>query len=70
MALIVLAIGLVLVVEGLAWMLAPSLIERMLEMLRALTESERRQVGALGLVFGLMLVWIAYWLGVNHSGFG
>lgn len=58
-----LAIGLVLIVEGLAWVLAPSLIEQMLEMLRNLPESARRQIGALAIVSGLILLWCAHWLG-------
>ena len=63
MATVILALGLVLIVEGLAWVLAPSLVERMLEALRALPEPVRRQVGALGLVSGLILFWIAHQLG-------
>ena len=63
MEMIFLALGLVLIVEGLAWVLAPSLVERVLELLRELPESARRQVGALALVSGLILVWIAFWLG-------
>lgn len=63
MAIGLLAIGLVLIVEGLAWLLAPSLIEQMLEMLRSLPESGRRQIGALAIVSGLILVWCAHWLG-------
>ena len=45
MGMILLAFGLVLIVEGLAYALAPSLVERMLEALRALPESARRNVG-------------------------
>ena len=63
MATVFLALGLVLIVEGLAWVLAPSLVERMLEALRALPVAARRQVGALGLVIGLILLWIAHQLG-------
>lgn len=60
---IFLALGLVLIVEGLVWVLAPSLVESLLETLRALTMAERRQFGALGLVVGLILLWIAHALG-------
>lgn len=63
MATVILALGLVLIVEGLAWVLAPSLVERMLEALRALPEPARRQIGALGLVIGFILLWIAHQLG-------
>ncbi|KUJ86212.1 hypothetical protein AVO45_01200 [Ruegeria marisrubri] len=63
MGLILLAFGLVLIVEGLAYALAPSLVERMLEALRALPESARRNVGLLCVVTGLILLWGAYQLG-------
>ncbi|WP_121998804.1 DUF2065 domain-containing protein [Phaeobacter sp. NW0010-22] len=64
MATIFLALGLVLIVEGLAYALAPSLVERMLEVLRSLPESARRQVGLITLVIGVILLWIAHQLGV------
>ncbi|MBT4234573.1 MAG: DUF2065 domain-containing protein, partial [Marinovum sp.] len=48
-AVALLAIGLVLIVEGLVYALAPSLIEQVLEILRSLPEPSRRQMG--GLVF-------------------
>ena len=63
MAMIFLALGLVLVVEGLAYVLAPSLVERLLEMMRQLALDERRRVGALAIVLGVILLWIAYQLG-------
>lgn len=59
MAVALLALGLVLIVEGLVWALAPSLVERLLQEMRALPEAARRQLGLLGLVIGLILVWIA-----------
>lgn len=63
MGVIFLAFGLVLIVEGLAWLLAPSLVEQLLEMLRTLPEAARRQIGGLAVVSGLILLWIADWLG-------
>ncbi|MDP5216801.1 DUF2065 domain-containing protein [Ruegeria sp. 2205SS24-7] len=63
MTMILMALGLVLIVEGLVYALAPSLVERMLEMLRTLPEAGRRQVGILSMVLGLILVWGAYQLG-------
>ncbi|SFU17618.1 DUF2065 domain-containing protein [Sedimentitalea nanhaiensis] len=63
MGVIFLAFGLVLIVEGLAWLLAPSLVEQLLEMLRMLPEAARRQIGGLAVVSGLILLWIADWLG-------
>ncbi|WP_092076495.1 DUF2065 domain-containing protein [Poseidonocella sedimentorum] len=56
MAQILFALGLVLFVEGLAYALAPHLLERMLEMLRALPIPSRRQVGLVAMALGLMLV--------------
>jgi uncharacterized protein YjeT (DUF2065 family) len=63
MSTLLLALGLVMIVEGLAYALAPSLVERMLEMLRSLPEAAVRQVGWLVVVSGAILVWMAYWLG-------
>lgn len=63
MAMIFLALGLVLIVEGLAYVLAPSLVERLLEMMRQLALDERRRVGALAIVLGVILLWIAHQLG-------
>jgi uncharacterized protein YjeT (DUF2065 family) len=64
-ALILLAIGLVMIVEGLAYVLAPSLIEQLLEMLRSLPEPSRRQMGAFVVIGGLMFVWLAFQLNVS-----
>ncbi len=58
-----LALGLVLIVEGLAYALAPSLVERMLEAMRQVPDNARRQIGGLALVLGLILVWVAHQLG-------
>nr|WP_309501721.1 DUF2065 domain-containing protein [uncultured Roseovarius sp.] len=58
-----LALGLVLIVEGLVYALAPQLVERMLEALRAIPPEARRTLGLLALVTGLMLVWIGKTLG-------
>lgn len=59
MSTLLLALGLVMIIEGLAYALAPSLIERMLEMLRSLPESAVRQMGWLVVVTGAILVWLA-----------
>jgi uncharacterized protein YjeT (DUF2065 family) len=58
-----LALGLVLIVEGLAYALAPSLVERLLEALRIMTEEQRRMLGLGALAFGVLLVWVAKVLG-------
>ena len=58
-----LALGLVLIVEGLVYALAPSLIDQMLAALAAIPPEARRMVGLLALVLGLVLVWAAKTLG-------
>ncbi|MBW4710239.1 DUF2065 domain-containing protein [Roseobacter sp. YSTF-M11] len=67
MSTLLLALGLVMIVEGLAYALAPSLIERMLEALRAMPESAVRQVGLLIVVSGLILVWLAWQMGATFG---
>ncbi|WP_296762431.1 DUF2065 family protein [Sediminimonas sp.] len=54
-----LALGLVLIVEGLIYALAPSLVEQLLDALRALPLSARRNLGLAALALGVALVWIA-----------
>ena len=56
---IILAIGLVLIVEGLVYALAPSLIEQMLAALRDIPPEARRLMGLLAMITGLVLVWFA-----------
>ena len=58
-----LALGLVLIVEGLAYALAPSLVESLLAALREIPEQARRTLGLLALVAGLAFVWLAKLLG-------
>ena len=58
-----LALGLVLITEGLAWALAPSLLERLLEALRTLPMDARRNLGLAALALGVALVWLAKTLG-------
>ena len=64
MGIAILAIGLVLIVEGLVYALAPSLVEDMLAALRALTLGQRRMIGLAALALGVALVWLAASLGV------
>jgi uncharacterized protein YjeT (DUF2065 family) len=56
----ILAIGLVLVIEGLAYALAPSLIERMLETMRQLSIEDRRMMGLAAMAVGVALVAITF----------
>ncbi|WP_188078260.1 DUF2065 domain-containing protein [Aquicoccus porphyridii] len=58
-----LALGLVLIVEGLVYALAPSLVEQMLEVLRQMPPEARRILGFLAILSGLVLVWLAKMLG-------
>ncbi|MCA0922064.1 DUF2065 domain-containing protein [Pseudooceanicola nanhaiensis] len=58
-----LAFGLVLIVEGLAYALAPSLVERLLEALRQLDEGQRRMLGLVAVAIGLVFAWAAKHLG-------
>ena len=64
MTLVLLALGSVLIFEGLVYALAPSFLEQMLEMLRRIPEAALRQLGALAVVVGLILVWLAFQLGL------
>lgn len=64
MSLLLLGIGMVMIFEGLVYALAPSLLERMLEVLRAMPETAVRQIGALVVVAGLIFVWVAFQIGV------
>lgn len=52
-------IGMVLVIEGLVYALAPQLVERLLEALREMTLEQRRLLGGLTLVTGLIVLWLA-----------
>ena len=64
MGIALLALGLVLIVEGLVYALAPSLVEDMLAALRQMTLETRRLVGFAALCIGVALVWLAASLGV------
>ncbi|MGH6735784.1 MAG: DUF2065 domain-containing protein [Methyloceanibacter sp.] len=52
------AIGLVLVIEGLLWALAPRLGRRLLEATAETPESSLRIAGALAVAAGVLLVWM------------
>ena len=55
-AVALLAIGLVLIVEGLVYALAPSLVEELLDTLRALPLETRRVMGLVALAVGVAVV--------------
>ena len=58
-----LALGLVLCLEGLVFALAPSRVEDALEALRRLPPETRRLLGLVALALGVALIWIARLLG-------
>ncbi len=58
MSFVILAIGLVLVVEGLALALAPRRMEDALRALAALGLDQRRGVGLVALALGVGLIWL------------
>ena len=59
-----LAIGLVLIVEGLVYALAPSFVENLLDLVKSLPQETRRLLGLAALALGVLLVWVAKSLGV------
>ena len=59
MATLVLALGLVLCIEGLVFALAPSRLEEVLEFLRNMTPEKRRAIGLAALATGVTLIWLA-----------
>jgi uncharacterized protein len=56
---VLLAIGLVLVAEGLAFALAPSRIEEALRALAAMPVDQRRMLGLGMLAVGVLVIWLA-----------
>ena len=62
MSLILLAFGLVLVVEGLVLALAPLRLAQVLALLVALSRDQRRMLGLGSLALGVGLVAVSHWL--------
>ncbi|MFA5538038.1 MAG: DUF2065 domain-containing protein [Gemmobacter sp.] len=58
MTVVILALGLVLVVEGLAFALAPSRLEDIVAMIARMPRDTRRMIGLGMLAAGVGLVWI------------
>ena len=56
---IVFGIGLVLVIEGLVFALAPSRLDDLVAMMAAMSRDQRRLVGLLALALGVVLVWLS-----------
>jgi len=60
---IFLALRLVLIVEGLVYALAPSLLEQILAALRSLSDEQLRLLGLACIAVGVLFVWCANMLG-------
>lgn len=60
---VLLALGLVAVVEGLVLALAPSHLERVLATLATLSHDKRRFMGLTAMAFGVGLIALARWIG-------
>jgi uncharacterized protein len=63
MTLVLMAIGLVLVIEGLAFALAPLRIEDALRWLQEMPVERRRAIGLAMVTVGVVVVWIGRALG-------
>lgn len=63
MSAIALAIGLVLVIEGLAFALAPSRFEDFLALIAAMSQDRRRMIGLSVVALGVVIIWLARSLG-------
>ena len=61
---LLLGAGLVLVIEGLVFALAPSRLEEALEMLRQIPPEVRRLIGLTAMAIGVILVWLAKMAGI------
>ena len=64
MAWIALGLGLVLVIEGLVFALAPSRLDEIVEMMAKLSREQRRAIGLVAVAIGVGLVWLANVLGL------
>jgi len=64
MSILILAVGLVLTVEGLVFALAPSRLEEVLEMLKNMAPETRRAIGLASLAVGVLLIWLAKTIGL------
>jgi len=61
---IALGLGLVLVIEGLVFALAPSRLDEIVAIMAALSKEQRRAIGLVAVALGVGLVWVGKTLGV------
>ncbi len=59
MSVILLGLGLVLVIEGLVFALAPSRLEELVKLIAETPIETRRTVGLIAVAIGVVLVWLA-----------
>lgn len=59
MSWVLLGLGLVLVIEGLVFALAPSRLEDVLDALRQMPVETRRLIGLGAMALGVLLIWLA-----------
>ncbi len=64
LAWIALGLGLVLVIEGLVFALAPSRLDEIVEIMAKLTREQRRAIGLVAVAIGVGLVWLARGMGI------
>ena len=64
MSWILLGLGLVCVIEGLVFALAPSRLDDLLEAMRNVTVDQRRLIGLAALALGVLFIFIAKSLGI------
>jgi uncharacterized protein len=55
---LIVGLGLVLVIEGLLWALAPSLALRLLQLAATTPEQQLRMGGAVAVAAGVLIVWL------------
>lgn len=59
MSLVLLGLGLVLVIEGLVFALAPSRLDDLVKAMAELSRDQRRMIGLAALALGAVLVWLS-----------
>lgn len=61
---VALGFGLVLVIEGLVFALAPSRLDDLVAAMAALSKDQRRVIGLVAVALGVGLVWLARVIGI------
>jgi len=61
---IALGLGLVLVIEGLVFALAPSRLDELVAIMASMSREQRRTIGLVAMTLGVGLIWLGRSLGV------